>query len=62
MVVVLKNEATSQQIENLIAWFEEQKVTVHISKGEYQTLLGLVGNTTAIDTDLIEGLEIVDCV
>ncbi len=62
MVVVLKNEATSQQIENLISWFEEQKVTVHISKGEYQTLLGLVGNTTAIDTDLIEGLEIVDCV
>jgi 3-deoxy-7-phosphoheptulonate synthase len=62
MVVVLKNEATAQQIEHLISWFEEQKVTVHISKGEYQTLLGLVGNTTAIDTDLIEGLEIVECV
>ena len=62
MVVVLKNEATTQQIDNLINWFEEQKVIVHISKGEYQTILGLVGNTTAIDTDLIEGLEIVDCV
>lgn len=62
MVVVLRNEATTQQIDNLINWFEEQKVTVHISKGEYQTLLGLVGNTTAIDTDLIEGLEIVECV
>ena len=62
MVVVLKNEATTQQINNLISWFEEQKVAVHISKGEYQTLLGLVGNTTNIDTDLIEGLEIVECV
>lgn len=62
MVVVLKNEATTHQIENLIAWLEEQKVAVHISKGEYQTILGLVGNTTAIDTDLIEGLDIVDCV
>ncbi len=62
MVVVLRNEATQQQIDNLISWLEEQKIIVHISKGEYQTILGLVGNTTSIDTDLIEGLEIVDCV
>lgn len=62
MVVVLKNEASAQQINNLISWLEEQKVTVHISKGEYQTILGLVGNTSSIDPDLIEGLEIVDSV
>ncbi len=62
MVVVLKNEATAHQIENLISWLEEQNVIVHTSKGEYHTILGLVGNTTAIDTDLIEGLDIVDCV
>lgn len=62
MVVVLRNEATQHQIDNLINWLEEQKIIVHISKGEYQTILGLVGNTTSIDTDLIEGLEIVDCV
>ncbi len=62
MVVVLKNEATQEQLDNLIGWLEEQKVLVHISKGEYHTILGLVGNTTAIDTDLIEGLEIVESV
>ncbi len=62
MVVVLKNEATQQQIDNLINWLEEQKVAVHITKGEYQTILGLVGNTSSIDSDLVEGLEIVDSV
>ncbi len=62
MVIVLKNTSTQQQIENLIHWFEEQNVTVHISNGEYHTILGLVGNTTSIDTDLIEGLEIVESV
>ena len=62
MVIVLKNTSTQQQIENLIHWFEEQNVTVHTSNGEYHTILGLVGNTTSIDTDLIEGLEIVESV
>ena len=62
MVVVLKNEATQQQIDHLINWLAEQKVDVHITKGEYQTILGLVGNTSSIDSDLVEGLEIVDCV
>ncbi|MBQ7101611.1 MAG: 3-deoxy-7-phosphoheptulonate synthase, partial [Clostridia bacterium] len=45
MVVVLKSNATQNQLDNLISWLEEQKVLVHISKGEYQTILGLVGNT-----------------
>ena len=62
MVVVLKSNATQNQLDNLIAWLEEQKVLVHICKGEYQTILGLIGNTTSIDIDLIEGLDIVDSV
>lgn len=62
MVVVLKQGVTEEQRANLIHWFEEQNITVHISQGEYQTLLGLVGNTSSIDTELIEGLDIVDCV
>jgi 3-deoxy-7-phosphoheptulonate synthase len=32
---------------------------VHISSGDYQTVLGLVGDTSRIDTELLEGLDIV---
>ena len=35
---------------------------MHISEGEYQTVLGLIGDTTHIDMDLIASLGIVDSV
>ena len=35
---------------------------MHISEGEYQTVLGLIGDTTRIDMDLIASLGIVDSV
>jgi len=37
-------------------------VRVHVAVGDYQTVLGLIGNTDNIDADLIESLDIVDSV
>ncbi len=62
MIAVIKQGVTENQIENLITWLEAQKVGVHISKGEYNTVLGLVGDTTGIDMELLENLEIVESV
>ncbi|MBE6688617.1 MAG: 3-deoxy-7-phosphoheptulonate synthase [Ruminococcaceae bacterium] len=62
MIVVLKNNTPPEQEENLIRWFENQDIKVHISKGEYNTVLGLIGDASKVDTDLIEGLEIVQSV
>ncbi len=59
MIVVVKNNAQKEQFDNLISWIEGQNVSVHISAGEYQTVLGLVGDTSRIDTELLEGLDIV---
>ena len=53
MITVLKGNATDQQRDNLIRWFESQGLRVHISKGEFQTVLGLVGDTSRIDEDLV---------
>ena len=60
MITVLKENATKQQQENLIKWFESQGLRVHISKGDFQTVLGLVGDTSRIDESLVEALEIVE--
>lgn len=60
MIVILKNEADSQKVEVLAQWLENQNVEIHKSVGEYTTVWGLVGDTSRIDTDLIEGLDIVD--
>ena len=62
MVAVLKQNATVEQIESLTSWLKERGLTVHISKGELYTILGLIGDTSRIDTELLEGLEMVDSV
>ncbi len=59
MIVVVQSDAKKEQFDNLISWIESQNVRVHISSGEYQTVLGLIGDTSRIDTELLEGLDIV---
>lgn len=59
MIIAIKNNTSKEQFENLIAWLETRNVSVHISKGEYQTVLGLIGDTRNIDVELLEGLDIV---
>ncbi len=60
MIVILKNDADKQKVEILAQWLQNQQVEIHKSVGEYTTVWGLVGDTSRIDTDLIEGLEIVE--
>ena len=62
MVAVLKQNATEEQIQNLRKWLEGRGLSVYISKGESYTILGLIGDTSQIDTELLEGLEMVDTV
>ena len=62
MITVIKPTATEKQKETLISWLESQGVEVHISQGKNYTVLGLVGDTSGIDMELLESLEIVDSV
>jgi len=62
MIAVLKNGVSEKQIENLCNWLENQGITVHISEGSFQTVLGLIGDTSKIDIDLVGGLDIVESV
>lgn len=62
MITVLKPGVPQEQINKLIEWFEEQGVSVHVSKGEFQTVLGLIGDTREIDDDLVASLSMVDSV
>ena len=62
MIVVLKNGVTEDKRDRLIDWLKGQGLTIHISEGQFQTVLGLVGDTAAMDMDLIASLAIVDSV
>ena len=60
MVVILKNNAEQEQKQNLINWLESLGLGVHTVDGQYQTILGLIGDTSKVDIDLISGLDIVE--
>ncbi len=62
MIVALKPQTTEERKDQLIGWLKGMGVDVHVSVGEYQTILGLVGDTTRLDIDLIGSLDIVDSV
>ena len=60
MIAIIKQNTTDEQLNSLISWLESQNLAVHLSKGEYTTIVGLVGDTSRIDIELLENLEIVD--
>ena len=60
MVIILKENTTKEQKDQLVSWFEKQGLKVHQSEGEYKTILGLVGDVASVDKDMIEMLDIVD--
>lgn len=62
MIVVLKENADKEQRDRLVDWLKDQGMGIHVSEGEFQTVLGLIGDTSKIDMDLIGSLEIVDSV
>ncbi|MDO4387848.1 MAG: 3-deoxy-7-phosphoheptulonate synthase [Eubacteriales bacterium] len=62
MIAVLRRGTTLAQRENLIHWFEDMGLKVHVSEGDYQCILGLIGDTSKVDIDLLEGLSIIESV
>ena len=62
MVVILKPNPDKSQLKGLMTWLESKGVSVHTTVGAQQTILGLVGDTSAVDIDLISALDIVEAV
>ena len=62
MIAVLKNGTTPSQIQHLVDWLKNMNLDVHISEGTEVTILGLVGDTSRVDIDLLKSLEMVETV
>lgn len=62
MIVVLKPNVAEEKMNQLIEWIKNTGLDVHVSNGTYQTVLGLIGDTSSIDMELMDSLEIVDSV
>ena len=60
MIVILRENPDPRQLENLTRWLKSMNLEIHVSEGFHQTVLGLVGDTTRVDMDLIKALDIVE--
>ena len=62
MIIVLKPNPDQKQLENLISWLKSMNLEIHRSDGMTTTILGLVGDTSEVDMELIRSLDIVESV
>ncbi|MGN0567398.1 MAG: 3-deoxy-7-phosphoheptulonate synthase [Acutalibacteraceae bacterium] len=60
MVVILKEKHRQDQLDNLTNWLKSLGIDIHVSTGANQTILGLIGDTSGIDINLIKALDIVE--
>ena len=59
MIIILKEKAAPQKVQQLIQDMEAQGLSIHQSQGVNTTLLGIVGDTSKVDIEKIQALDVV---
>ena len=62
MIAILKHGTTPAQLQHLVGWLKNMNLDVHISEGSEVTVLGLIGDTSRVDMELLKSLEMVETV
>ncbi len=62
MIAILKHGTTPAQTQHLIDWLARMNIDVHVSEGQEVTVLGLIGDTSRVDMELLGSLEMVESV
>jgi 3-deoxy-7-phosphoheptulonate synthase len=62
MIIVLKPNPERNQYDHLAAWLRGMGLKLHESIGAQSTVIGLVGDTSVVDIDLLGAMDIVESV
>ena len=60
MIITIKRDQDKKQLNNLLLWIKDLGLQADISEGEHSTVVGLVGDTSKVDIDLVKSLDIVE--
>ena len=60
MIVIFKPNASPEKVKALCARFEASGLKIHNSEGEHTHLIGLIGDTSSVDIDLVRANDIVE--
>lgn len=59
MIIVLKENPDQHQLDQLRSWLREFNLEIHYSHGSSTSLMGLIGDTSSLDIDMIRALPVV---
>ena len=62
MIIVLKQKYEQRQFDNLLKWLDGLNLKTTLVKGEQSAILGLIGDTSVVDIDMIKAIDIVESV
>lgn len=62
MIILLKENANTKQVDNLTKFLRSRGFDLHMSEGTQHTIIGLIGDTSKLDIDLISSLDVVEAV
>ena len=60
MIAVVKESATTDQLDHLVSWIEGRGFRTNVSQGDNETIVGIIGDTTRIDPFILESMDIVE--
>ena len=60
MIAIVKHTATPEQLAQFVSWIEARGYRANVSKGDNETIVGIIGDTTQIDPFLLESMDIIE--
>lgn len=60
MIAIVKSTATEDQLQHFVQWIEGRGFSTNVSRGDNETIVGIIGDTTQIDPFLLESMDIIE--
>ena len=60
MIAIVKGSASDEQLGHFVKWIENRGLKTDVSRGEDETIVGIIGDTTQIDPFLLESMDIIE--
>ena len=62
MIIIINSKTNPEKVSDLVNWIERKGLKTHITEGDYQNIIGVIGDTSRIDEDQLKSFDIVEAV
>ena len=60
MIIVIRPDATKEQVQDVLKQLENKNLQAHVSEGSERTIIGIIGDKTRLQMDMLEVLPAVE--